>query len=220
VPRVIGVFGGTFAPIHNGHLRLAIEAREQLRLDEVRMIPAALPPLRKAPGISGERRLRWVRLALRDEPELFADDTELHREGPSYTVDTLAVLRAKHPKVALCLLLGQDQAHRLPRWHRWRELPTLAHLVFFHRPGEAEQFPAPVARLLRGRRARSVAQLRTKTAGLWWRCAMPPLDIAASDIRRRLHRGQSVRGLLPDIVIDDFNRMDLEAFAQDEKPAR
>lgn len=218
--RPIGILGGTFAPIHNGHLRLATEAREQLRLTEVRLIPAAHPPLRAAPAIPAARRLRWVRLAIKGDPGLRADDRELRRDGASYTVDTLRSLRNDFPRAPLCLLLGQDQARKLPRWHRWRELPKLAHLVFFYRPGEAARFSAPVARLLRGRRARSAAQLRARAAGLWWRCEMPPLDISASDIRRRLRDKRSVRGLLPDAVIKDFNRRDLEAFAQDEKSAR
>ena len=217
---MIGVFGGTFSPIHHGHLRLAVEAREQLRLDEVRLIPAARPPLRSTPGVPGARRLRWVKLAIRGERGLVADDREVRRPGPSYAVDTLVSLRSEFPRASLCLLLGQDAARKLPRWHRWRELPALAHLVFFHRPGEQARFPAPLARLLRGRRARSAAQLRGKTAGLWWRCELPPLHISASDIRARLAARRSVRGLLPDAVLRDFSRKDVEAFAQDEKSAR
>jgi nicotinate-nucleotide adenylyltransferase len=212
--KSIGILGGTFAPIHHGHVRIAIEAREQLGLAEVRFVPAAQPPLRRAPAIAAARRLRWVRLAIARERGLVADDRELRRKGPSYTVDTLMSLRAEHPRASLCLLLGQDAAHQLPRWHRWRELPALAHLVFFHRPGQAAAFTGPLARLLRGRRARTARQLRAKPAGLWWRCEMPPLAIAASDIRRRLGAGQSVRGLVPDAVIGDFTRRDLEAFAR------
>ena len=213
---MIGVFGGTFAPIHNGHLRLAIEAREQLQLSEVRLVPAARPPLRPVPALPAARRLRWVKLAIAGERGLAADDRELRRTGPSYTVDTLVSLRTEQSAVPLCLLLGQDAAHQLPRWHGWQALPELAHLVFFHRPGHTAKFKGPLARLLRGRAARSVAQLRARPAGLWWRCEMTPLAISASDVRRRLREGLSVRGLVPDAVIDDFNRKDLEALAQDE----
>jgi len=213
---VIGVLGGTFAPIHHGHLRLAIEAREQLRLTEVRLVPAARPLLRPAPRLSAARRLRWTRLAVASQPGLTVDDRELRRKGPSYMVDTLLSLRAELPRMSLCLLLGQDAAQRLPRWHRWQTLPELAHLVFFDRPGHAAKLAGPLARLLRGRAARGAAQLRARPAGLWWRCEMAPLAISASDIRRRLRQGLSVRGLVPDAVIDDFNRKDLEAFAQDE----
>ncbi|MGH8442621.1 MAG: nicotinate (nicotinamide) nucleotide adenylyltransferase, partial [Nevskiaceae bacterium] len=143
--RLIGVFGGTFAPIHNGHLRLALIARQRLGLSEVRLVPAASPPLRDAPAIPASRRLRWVRRAIARQPGLRADARELARRGPSYTFDTLASLRAQFPRAALCLLLGQDAARSLPRWHRWRELPGLAHLVIFDRPGQKPALPAALA---------------------------------------------------------------------------
>lgn len=211
---MIGVFGGTFAPIHNGHLRLAVAAREQLRLTEVRFVPAAQPPLRRAPAVRAARRLRWVRLAIAGQRALRVDDRELRRKGPSYTVDTLMSLRAEYPRTPLCLLLGQDAVRQLPRWREWRRLPELAHLVFFHRPGRPAPLPPPLARLLRGRRARSVAQLRARPAGLWWRCSMPPVPISASRVRQQLRRGVSVHGLVPEAVIADFTPQDLEAFAK------
>jgi len=209
---LIGIFGGTFAPIHNGHLRLATAARRQLRLAEVRLVPAASPPLRAKPAISAARRLRWVKLAIRRHRGLVADARELRRKGPSYTVDTLESLRAQFPRTSLCLLLGQDAARSLPRWHRWRELPALAHLVFVNRPGQPARLPAPLARLLRGRRARGVRDLKRRPAGLWLRLRMPPVDVSATDLRRRLGRGLSVAGLVPDTVRADFTRKDLEAF--------
>jgi nicotinate-nucleotide adenylyltransferase len=210
--KAIGVFGGTFAPIHNGHLRLAIEARDQLRLDQVRLIPAARPPLRAAPAVPGARRLRWVRLAIGRERGLVADGRELARGGPSYTIDTLASLRAQFPRAALCLLLGQDAARRLPQWRRWRELPAFAHLVIVARPGAGPALPPALSRLLRGRRARSAAELRRRRAGLWLRLPLAPLDISGTDVRRRLAAGLSVRGLVPDTVAAAFTRRDLEAF--------
>jgi nicotinate-nucleotide adenylyltransferase len=215
------VLGGTFAPIHNGHLRLATEARDQLGLSEVRLIPAALPPLRAAPAISAERRLRWVELAIRSEKKLVADGRELRRPGPSYTVDTLAELRAEQPLAPLCLLLGQDAARQLPQWHRWQTLPQYAHLVFFNRPGQARALPAELNDLLQDRQARAVQELHRQPAGLWWRCEMPPMDISASGIRARLRKRLSVQGLVPQAVIEDFTQTDLEAFAlnEEETPA-
>ncbi|MGQ0587305.1 MAG: nicotinate-nucleotide adenylyltransferase [Gammaproteobacteria bacterium] len=210
--RTIGVFGGTFAPIHNGHLRLAITARDRLGLSRVLLVPAASPPLREAPPIPPARRLRWVRRAIARQKGLRADARELRRRGPSYTIDTLESLRAQHPRAALCLLLGQDAARGLPRWRRWRELPGLVHLVFFDRPGEKPALPAALARLLRGRRARSAADLGRHRAGLWLRVRLPPTRVSGTQVRRRLARGLSVRGLVPDTVIADFTRKDLEAF--------
>ena len=210
---MIGVFGGTFAPIHAGHLRLARAARRQLGLSRVLFIPAANPPLREAPGLPAARRRRWVELAIAGEKGFVLDDRELGRKGPSYTVDTLMSLRREHPREPLCLLLGQDAARRLPRWHRWRSLPALAHLVFFQRPGQPVHFTGALAALLRGRRARSTAQLRARPAGLWWRAAMPPVSLSGSDLRRRLAAGLTVRGSIPEAVLDDFTRKDLEVLA-------
>jgi nicotinate-nucleotide adenylyltransferase len=209
--KVIGIFGGTFAPIHHGHLRLAIEARDALQLDEVRLIPAAQPPLRAAPALPAARRLRWVRLAIGRERGLVADGRELARRGPSYTIDTLVSLRAQFPRAALCLLLGQDAARSLPRWHRWRELLEYATMVIFARPGQRPALPRALARLLRGRRAAGAAALRRRPAGLWLRLPLAPLGISGTEVRRRLAAGLTVRGLVAETVVADFTRRDLGA---------
>lgn len=212
----IGILGGTFAPVHYGHLQLARAARDQLRLAEVRLIPAGRPPLRTAPAIAAARRLHWLRLAIAGERGLVADGRELSRPGTSYTVDTLAELRAEQPLVPLCLLLGQDKAPQLPSWHRWRELFALAHLVFFNRPGAADRYPEELAREVQGRRASDPQQLLAQPAGLCWRGEMPPADISSSAIRARLRRGDDVTGMVPPAVIADFNSTDIEAFAAHE----
>lgn len=208
---MIGILGGTFAPIHLGHLRIARHARDRLGASEVRLIPAAQPPLRDAPAVPAARRLRWAELAVAGEHGLRVDGRELKRGGPSYTLDTLASLRAEFPRTPLCLLLGQDSVRQLPRWHRWRELPRFAHLVFYGRPGASAALPAPLAQLLRGRRARSARELARRPAGLWLRATLPARAISATDVRRRLKAGLSVGGLVPDTVIRDFTRKDLEA---------
>ncbi len=127
----IGVFGGTFAPIHHGHIRLALELRERLGLARVLIVPSAQPPHRAAPEVPPQRRLEWARLALAGEPGLVVDDREVRRTGPSYTYDTLSALRGElGAATPLVLLLGDDAANQLHTWHRWRELFDLAHLVF------------------------------------------------------------------------------------------
>ena len=150
---------------------------------------------------------------------MIADDRELKRAGPSYTVDTLAELRAEMPRTPLCLLLGQDAASRLPYWHRWESLFDYAHLVFFNRPGVSAHLPAALARLLHEREAHDHRELQLALAGLWWPCEMPPVKVSASAIRAALRSGASVKGLVPDAVIQDFTPSDLEAFAQDENEA-
>ena len=221
MPQAIGVFGGTFAPIHNGHLRLASAARDQLNLSKVLLIPAAQPPLRLPPAISGERRLRWVRLAIQNEPRMIADDRELKRAGPSYTVDTLAGLRAEFPRTPLCLLLGQDAVQQLPQWHRWESLIEYAHLVFFNRPGVPEHLPVALARVLQERAAHDATELHRAPAGLWWHCEMPPMDLSATVVRAALRDGQPARakGMIPPAVLKSLTQSDMEAFAYDEDQA-
>lgn len=210
---MIGILGGTFAPLHNGHLRLAIEAREQLKLTEVRLISAGAPPLRAVPAVLAARRLHWVKLAIAGEKNLVADDREVRRSGASYTVDTLTELRAEHPDTPLCLLIGIDAAQRLTQWHRWQHLVQLAHLVVFNRPGAAAELSPQLAAMLQ--EAPDLAALQEQPAGLFWRVTMPGLPISASDIRRRIKAGLSVRGLVPDRVLENFTPQDLKALSQD-----
>lgn len=215
----LGIFGGTFAPIHHGHLRLALELRERLQLQSVRIIPSGRPPHRDEPQVSAERRLEWVRLALQHEPGLLADDRELRRTGPSYTYDTLAELRAELPGRPLVLLLGDDAANQFHTWHRWREIPDLAHLVFVERPYEP---PAPSPELiarLRGRRAQQASDLHAREAGLWLTASIPPLAISSTRVRRLLKAGRSVRGLVPEAVIRSFTAEDISLLTHDEDPA-
>ncbi len=216
----VGLFGGTFSPIHNGHLRLALEVRERLGLDRVHLIPAGQPPHRATPGISAARRLEWVRLACGKESGLVVDDREVRREGRSYTFDTLTGLRAEMPGASLVLLLGEDAANQFHTWHRWQEIPELAHVVFVERPHE-HAAPAPALQdLMRGRRVREASALRSRPAGLFMAAALPPLAISSTRIRRLLKAGRSVRGLLPQAVIDSFTAEDIDFLTHDEEPAQ
>ena len=169
--RPIGIFGGTFDPIHYGHLRTALELKALLDLDKVHFVPCANPPHRTAPMSDGALRLRMVEAAIRDEPKFVADDRELKRAGVSYTIDTLASFRAELPGRSLCLLLGMDAFLGLPQWHRWRELTTLAHIVVAHRPGWEAPTTGTLGDLLRERRAPSTAELAAKAGGIRARSA-------------------------------------------------
>ncbi len=216
----IGLFGGTFAPIHNGHLRLAIELRELLGLDCVHVVPSARPPHRAAPGVSAERRLEWARLAIADEPGLLVDDCEVRRareqQRASYTIDTLAAMKAAVPDARLHLLLGDDAANRLHTWHRWRDLFSLAHLVVVQRPQPADVMAPEVAEFLHDRIVASADALRGQSAGLWLPVRLPPLAISATRIRALLKAGRSVRGLLPEAVIRSLTPEDVRALTIDE----
>jgi nicotinate-nucleotide adenylyltransferase len=216
----IGLFGGTFAPIHHGHLRLALEVRERLALDRVHLIPAGTPPHRQAPGISAQRRLDWVRLACGNERGLVVDDREVRREGRSYTFDTLSGLRAEMPDASLVLMLGDDAANQFHTWHRWQEIPELAHLLFVERPFEHAAPAQQLVALMRGKRVTDSAALRARPAGLFMTATLPPLAISSTRVRGLLKARRSVRGLVPQAVIDSFTDEDIDFLTHDEEPAQ
>jgi nicotinate-nucleotide adenylyltransferase len=198
--EAIGILGGTFDPIHCGHLRLAVEMAEQLRLASVRLIPARQPPHREPPQAAASLRLRMLRAALGEQPQLVIDERELQREGPSYTVDTLHSFRRSFPDAPLCLLLGMDAFCSLDTWHRWAQVCELAHLGVGHRPGAPPPTAGPVAQLLAKHRVDDPTRLVESPAGCIVLREIPALDISASDIRARIAQGRSVRYLVPDGV--------------------
>ena len=214
--KAIGIFGGAFAPFHNGHLRVAIECRERLDLSVVHLIPTANPPHRTTARVSAQRRLEWLRLALRKEKGLAADDREILRQGTSFTFDTLTELRAQYPKASLVLIMGADAFAHLHTWHRWKELLNLAHLVVIARKGSRLD-PAPeCVATLEGLRTTDPDALHNAPAGLWMQLDLPLLDISSTRIRRLLKKKQSVRGLLPDAILNHITAADIAVLTQDE----
>ncbi|ENO89878.1 nicotinate-nucleotide adenylyltransferase [Thauera linaloolentis] len=208
--RPIGLLGGTFDPIHLGHLRLAEEARETLALECVRLIPAGRPPHRGEPGSTADDRLAMAHLATAGNPGLEIDDGEVRARQKSYTVPTLERLRAElGPRRPLVLILGADAFEGLPGWHRWQELFALTHIAIANRPGyapHARRWPATLspelAALCQDRHTSDPADLRAAPAGRVIPFDMTPLAISASLIRDLIGHGHSARYLLPDSVLD------------------
>lgn len=204
----IGILGGTFDPIHYGHLRLAQEIGKGLKLDEVRFVPSGTPPHRAAPLASALERLAMVRLAVRDNALFTVDEREIQRSGPGYTVDTLAELRREiGPMRPLCLLVGADAFLDFATWSRWHELFTLAHIVVAHRPGFPvdawqERMPQPLAREYASRTLQQPLAVHLAPAGGIAVIAIAALDISATMIRDCIRAGASPRYLLPDSVLD------------------
>jgi len=199
--RRIGILGGTFDPIHVGHLALARSARAALALDEVRFIPTGASWQKGSVVADPGQRLEMVRLAVADDAGFRADDRETRRSGPSYTVDTLAELRAElGPGPALVLLLGSDQLHNLPTWHRWRELVTLAHIACTQRERVGLQdLPQEVEDLLREHGRQALADAASGSVVLF---SMPPVPVSATALRAQLARGERPAGLLPPAVLE------------------
>jgi len=202
--RPIGVLGGTFDPVHNGHLRVAIEACEALDLAEVRLIPLSAPNHRAAPIASGAMRLAMLRAAAR--PPLVVDTCELERGGTSYTVDTLRELRQRWPARPLCLLIGRDAYQSLPSWHRPHDIFELAHVVVAARPQDTAFRVAELDELTANKHALDVSLLHQAPAGRVYFLDLPWLAIASSDLRARRATGRDIRHLVPDGVLDIIER--------------
>lgn len=198
--QAIGIFGGTFDPIHYGHLRSALELRYRLALDEIRFVPCAVPPHRDLPAAADGTRLRMLHAALDDEPSFVVDERELERSGPSYSIDTLASLRAELPRASLCLILGMDAFLGLASWRAWRELLDLAHIVVARRPGSELPSEGELGELLRRRRTAVAADLKRSIAGGVHVEEVTQLEISSTRLRAAIAAGQTARYLLPDEV--------------------
>ena len=219
--KPIGILGGTFNPVHFGHLRIAEELCDALDLDEVRLMPANMPPLRTVPVVSGAERLHMVRLAIAGNRRLVADEREVAKTSLCYTVDTLAELRAElGPQRPICLMLGADAFARLHRWHRWRDLFALAHFAVAARGGHASITTAPLdpelAAELRARRVSEVGLLAGQPSGAIYLAPTSVLQISATRIRGLVALGASARYLLPQPVLDYIHQRGIYRQAEDQ----
>lgn len=198
----VGVLGGTFNPVHYGHLRSALELVERLQLQQLRLMPCAVPPHREAPACSAQHRAAMVGLAVAGEPRLACDSRELQREGKSYTIDSLIELRDElGADLGLYLVMGCDAVLTIDTWHRWRELLDWAHIVVIARPGWHLPQSGTVARWLAGHQLPAAAALE-RPAGAIIVEELRPLAISATEIRDLLAAGRSARYLLPEPVLD------------------
>jgi nicotinate-nucleotide adenylyltransferase len=198
----IGILGGTFDPVHFGHLRTGAELLDWLGLEELRFVPCRIPPHGKAPVATAAQRAAMLRAATAGVPGFVVDERELARAGPSYTVDTLESLRGELRDQALCLIIGMDSFVALPTWHRWRELPALAHLIVAHRPKAQPPAGEPLRELLDDRRTVDPADLVAAPAGRILLHEVTQLDISSRAIREMVAAGRSPRFLLPGQVLD------------------
>lgn len=194
----IAMFGGTFNPVHVGHLRAAIELHEQLALDQVHMIVNREPPHRQVPGVSGQDRFAMLSAAVAPLEGIVADARELEREGPSYTVDTLRSLREQYGDNArLMMVVGGDAFQGLANWRQPDRLFSLAHIVVIQRPGAELVLSEEVAALVAGRRADGITDMMMHTAGCYLPLRLPtPIELSATAIRERLAAGHDTRYLL------------------------
>ena len=203
--KPIGILGGTFNPIHNGHLRLALELYERLDLAEVRLLPVGQPPHREQPSVSKQHRLELVETAIMGVTGLSLDDRELRREGLSYMVDTLNSLRQDLPQRSLCLILGMDAFLGLPQWHQWQRLISFAHILVVNRPNSRLSDNETMQEFIKKHKTLNKKDLQTKKYGKIWIEEMPILSISSTQIRQIIAEGKNPHYLLPATVLDKIN---------------
>lgn len=199
---VVGILGGTFNPIHFGHLRLAQELAEALDFDEVRFIPSANPPHKPMPTVTAQHRAEMVKIAIADNALFTLDTCELERVGASYTINTLISLRnSLGAETSICLIMGSDAFLKLDTWHRWQELLDYSHIVLVQRPNQ-QQLSQLLQTYLETHYTEHPHELRNKNAGYIHMQAITALDISSTSIRERIKSRLSVRYLLPDSIIE------------------
>ena len=196
----IGVFGGTFDPVHYGHLRTAFEMLQALRFHEVRFMPCGDPPHRGKTYANAALRFEMVKQAIAGQPGFVADDRELQREGPSYSVDTLTALREEFQQRPLALMIGMDAFLGLPNWHRWRDILKLAHIVIAHRPGWRAPDMGLLGEMLAERGTHRVDDLHEAEAGHIYIHDVTQLEISSTEIRELIAGGRDPIFLMPDAV--------------------
>ncbi len=203
----IGILGGTFDPVHFGHLRPAIDVLQQLKLDHIRLIPNNTPPHRPAPVATAQQRMLMLHLAVKNSEQFVVDDRELHRDGASYTVDTLRSLRGEFQQNPLYLLLGTDAFLGIASWHNWQQLLEFAHIVVMQRPDEILNLDSNLADWYHDHLAiESDVEL---LAGKIWPVDVTQLAISATEIRKQYAVGKSIQFLLPDSVIQVIEQLGL-----------
>ena len=205
--EAIGIFGGTFDPIHNGHLRSALEVLQQFDLDHIRLIPSARPPHREQPQATPEQRVMMLHLAIKNSTQFVVDDRELKREGASYTIDTLKSLRQEMPDTALYLILGSDAFSGLSTWHQWEKLLDLSHIIVMQRASQPLSLSADMDRWFQARKGS--AEDSALLVGKIWSVTLTQLNISATAIRSDITQGQPPAFLTPDPVVSFIEQLAL-----------
>ena len=202
---MIGIFGGTFDPVHYGHIKPALCVKQALHLTQIRFIPNRFPPHRESPWLNVEQRLSLLKIALKGYPDVVVDERELNRDGPSFMVDTLKSLHRDFPDEDWCLIIGLDAFIGITTWFQWRSLFDLCHLVVTTRPGFnksaiVDQMSAEDYRFLSARMVEHANALRPRETGKILLKSVPQLDISATQIRAKLLKNEDVSEWMPEAV--------------------
>jgi len=201
---MIGIFGGTFDPVHLGHIQPALDVKQALSLDELRFIPCSIPAHRDVPTASAEQRVTMLQAAIDGQDGCIIDERELNRQGISYMVDTLKSIHQDFNDKRLCLIIGMDAFMGLHKWHRWQEIFTMADCVVTHRPGfelDLSLLDSDLIELVKLRKVDSKKEFldngkEDKTMGMLLFMPVTQLDISATDIRQRIKKQQPIENMV------------------------
>jgi len=205
----IGVFGGTFDPIHYGHLRASHEILHALKLNEIRFIPCGNPCHRDHVFTDAELRLQMVKMAIKDQKNFLIDDREVRQKELSYSIDTLISLREAYRNSSLCLIIGLDVFLNLHKWHRWMEILDFAHIIIAHRPGWSIPRSGILADLIKSKGTNDIKELHITTHGSIYIQAITQMEISSTEIRNSIAKGLDLNFLVPKSVIDIIKEFNL-----------
>jgi len=209
---LVGIFGGTFDPIHYGHLRIAEEIVKIVGLQKMYFVPAGMPRLRHSPVASPQHRVEIVRLAIQKNPDFVLDGREIYRDGVSYSIDTVREFKQEFgEEIRLCLVLGADAFIKLPEWNNWKELFNLCHFIVSTRPGYTftlikELLSKELREECSQRWVSNTETLKKETSGLIFIASTTMLDISATSIRAHIAVGRNVRHLVPSVTVNYISK--------------
>lgn len=195
--QVIAIFGGTFDPIHSGHIQAATALQQQFNFSEIRFIPCKQPVLKPAAQATSKQRVAMLKLALHDHPNWLVDTRELDRESPSYMVETLRSLKKEYPTKSLCLILGVDAFNDLPRWHQWEKLLTLTHIIIINRPGYHLQLDPQLQQVLQQHLTTNAQLIYQNQQGSILQVELPPSIDSSTALRSAIASGLNIKDQLP-----------------------
>lgn len=207
--KPIGIFGGTFDPIHLGHLHLAEQVLKKCDLDKIIFIPCYQSPLRKTPKAETTDRVAMLKLAIQNNKKFQIDTEEIFRLPPSYTLDTLKALHLKYKKQPLCLIMGFDAFLRFDEWHKWKEILDLAHLIITNRPRTPQLANKELIDLVRNHETHDLNNLRSAPSGFIYFIDINPLPVSATLIRTLVKENKSAEAFLPKAVWEYILKRDL-----------
>jgi nicotinate-nucleotide adenylyltransferase len=200
--QLIGILGGTFDPIHNGHLHVATSVLKELPLDQIRLLPCYQPAFQKIPSASPEHRLIMTKLACDSLPKISVDEHEIHRQGSSFMIDTLRTLKKEQPDDYFCLIIGQDALASFDQWHEWEQILNYCHLIVVNRPINTTEINSGLQSFIIQHKTDDFSALLNSHSGKIFFCEIPALDISATRIRTQLKQHQNVENTIPHAVID------------------